>query len=192
VNEAHPNAGSPNGASATAPHQWLNALDAVQAAAQLSRCCGAEQWVALVLSQRPFASLAALIQAADEASAALSEQDLLEAFSHHPEIGSDLDALRRKFQNTAALSVSEQAGVAGADEATLLALSAGNAAYKQRFGFLFIVCASGRSAAEMLALLQARLPNPRSIELQIAAAEHAKIARLRIEKLGPTTEHQRP
>jgi len=138
-----------------------------------------------MLARRPFASLSSLLSAADEESAALSPSDVLEAFSHHPQIGADLEELRRKFQSTAAWSASEQARVSEADEATLLALRDGNRAYRERFGYLFVVCATGKSAAEMLALLRARLEHDPEMELRVAAAEQAKIARLRLEKLSP-------
>jgi 2-oxo-4-hydroxy-4-carboxy-5-ureidoimidazoline decarboxylase len=166
-------------------HLTLNALPLDAARAALGRCCGARRWVEAMLARRPFASQDALLSAADEESRALAPADVLEAFSHHPEIGSNLDELRRKFRTTAALSQSEQARVAGADEATLVALRAGNQAYRERFGYLFIVCATGKSAAEMLALLQARLHNDPDNEIRVAAAEQAKIARLRLSNLSP-------
>jgi len=114
----------------------------------------------------------------------MEKADMLEAFSHHPEIGSDLAALRQRFASTAAWSSAEQAGVAGADDATLEALRDGNVRYRERFGYVFLVCATGKSAAEMLALLQARLPHDADTELRVAAGEQAKITRLRLEKLS--------
>jgi 2-oxo-4-hydroxy-4-carboxy-5-ureidoimidazoline decarboxylase len=165
-------------------HAVLNALPAADARVALARCCGSRRWVEAMLARRPFASLSALLSACDEASAALAREDVLEAFSHHPEIGADLDELRKKFRTTAAWSASEQAGVSSADEATLLALRDGNRAYRERFGYLFIVCASGKSAAEMLSLLRSRLAHDPETELRVAAAEQAKIARLRLEKLA--------
>jgi len=166
------------------PHTVLNALDDAAAATALTRACGARRWVERMLARRPFASTPELYARADEEWRALDSADHLEAFGHHPRIGEDLAELRRRFQNTASLSSREQAGVAGADEHTLELLRDENAAYFQRFGFIFIICASGKSAGEMLAALRTRRGNERAAELAIAAAEHAKITRLRLEGLG--------
>jgi 2-oxo-4-hydroxy-4-carboxy-5-ureidoimidazoline decarboxylase len=136
-----------------------------------------------MLRARPFYSAHSLLSQADEAWNRLEARDYLEAFSHHPEIGADLSELRKKFASTAELSLGEQAGATTASEETLLALRAGNRAYRERFGYSFIVCATGKSALEMLALLERRLPNPADSELSVAAAEQAKITRLRLEKL---------
>jgi len=94
-----------------------------------------------------------------------------------------LDELRKKFAGTAALSQAEQAGAFGASEETLLALREKNRSYRERFGYSFIVCATGKTAAQMLALLEARLGNEAQTELAVAAAEQAKITRLRLEKV---------
>jgi 2-oxo-4-hydroxy-4-carboxy-5-ureidoimidazoline decarboxylase len=166
------------------PHEALNALDPDAAAAALRRCCGAERWVQQLLSARPFVSTAALQERALRIWNGLGAQDYLEAFSHHPQIGENLDELRKRFAATHTLSAREQAGVNGADESTLLALRAGNRSYRERFGHIFIVCATGKSASEMLALLQQRLDNEPAAELAIAAAEQAKITRLRLDGLG--------
>lgn len=166
------------------PHDVLNALGEDDARAALVRCCGARAWVAAMLAQRPFASTAALLAAADEAWARLPRTDVLEAFAHHPRIGASLDELRARFASTSAWASDEQAGARGADATVLERLFTGNLAYEAKFGFIFIVCASGKSAAEMLALLEARLGNPIEAELPIAAGEQAKITRLRLGKLG--------
>jgi 2-oxo-4-hydroxy-4-carboxy-5-ureidoimidazoline decarboxylase len=162
----------------------LNALPELEARELLTRCCGATRWVDAMLSARPFASTAALHAEADAAWARLEARDYLEAFSHHPEIGADLDELRRRFTGTAALSRGEQAGAASASAATLLALREQNREYRERFGYSFIVCATGKTADEMLALLRGRLQNAPAEELTIAAAEQAKITHLRLEKTG--------
>jgi 2-oxo-4-hydroxy-4-carboxy-5-ureidoimidazoline decarboxylase len=167
-------------------HAVLNALEHEAAAEALRRACGAERWVQRMLARRPFASSEALYASADDEWRAATRADHLEAFGHHPQIGENLDALRRRFQSTASLSQHEQAGVEGADEATLLALRDANAAYRERFGFIFIICATGKTAAEMLAALRVRLDNDRDTELSIAAAEHAKITRLRLAGLAST------
>jgi len=136
-----------------------------------------------MLARLPFASHTTMTAAAVEIWAQLGPDDYREAFSHHPEIGADLDELRKKFANTADWSRAEQSAALGASEATLKALSEGNRAYRERFGFSFIVCATGKSAEEMLAMLRTRLKHEPDLELDIAATEQAKITHLRLEKL---------
>lgn len=163
----------------------LAALDAAPpeaARAALGRCCGARRWVESMLASRPFRTRAALIAAAGRAERGMAREDWLEAFSHHPRIG-DLDALRARFAGTAAWAGAEQRGAAAASEATLAALAEGNREYERRFGYIFVVCATGKSADEMLGLLRARLGNAPGAELAIAAAEQSKIARLRLDRL---------
>ena len=161
----------------------LNALDADAAAAALGRCCGARRWVAAMVAARPFSSRTELLGVAETAWWRLGEVDWLEAFEHHPRIGADVEALREKFAATAGWSEGEQSGVEGADEATLQALADCNRRYEAAHGFIFIVCASGKSAEEMLAIVQQRLPSERHMELNVAAGEQAKITALRLEKL---------
>jgi 2-oxo-4-hydroxy-4-carboxy-5-ureidoimidazoline decarboxylase len=161
------------------PHEVLNALD--DASSALERCCGSRRWVEAMMALRPFPSSAALMESAECVWRGLAREDYLEAFAHHPAIGGDLATLRDKF--AAGLSSQEQAGVNGADEQTLLALREGNVRYREKFGYVFLVCATGKTAQEMLTLLQARLANSPAHELPIAAAEHEKITRLRLAKL---------
>jgi 2-oxo-4-hydroxy-4-carboxy-5-ureidoimidazoline decarboxylase len=125
-----------------------------------------------------------LFEVADRVWSELEPKDYLEAFSHHPQIGADIAELKRKFATTASWSASEQAGAGGAELETLEALRDENRTYFERFGFIFIVCATGKTAAEMLELLRARLPNDPATELRIAAGEQAKITKLRLEKLS--------
>jgi 2-oxo-4-hydroxy-4-carboxy-5-ureidoimidazoline decarboxylase len=165
------------------PHSVLNALDAAAAEGALRRCCGAARWVSAMSRARPFASTPALFATAEQHWQGLETADYLEAFSHQPQIGEDLGALKQRFAPTLALSSAEQSGVPVADERTLVALRDANAAYRARFGFIFIVCASGKSAAALLASLTERLPNDPALELAIAAAEQAKITRLRLAGL---------
>jgi 2-oxo-4-hydroxy-4-carboxy-5-ureidoimidazoline decarboxylase len=160
----------------------LNRLEAAAARAALTRCCGSARWVEAMVAARPFATVSALHQAAAQQWAQAGSDDLLEAFRHHPRIG-DLASLRERFASTAAWAGGEQQGAAGADEETLQQLARGNADYQARFGFLFIVCATGKSAAEMLGLLRTRLRNAPAEELRTAAAEQAKITGLRLGKL---------
>lgn len=165
--------------------QRLNAASHHDARVELLRCCGSQTWAARVLEARPFADENALSLASENAFEALTRADWLEAFEHHPRIG-DVNALRAKFATLAATKTwagGEQAAARQASTETLQALAQGNGAYEEKFGFLFIVCATGKSADEMLALLQARLPNDLATELPIAAEQQRQITRLRLEKL---------
>lgn len=160
----------------------FNALPLPEATAAMLRCCGSGRWAGRVLARRPYGSFEDLLIAADESFAELDPPDWLEAFSHHPKIG-DLESLRTKFATTATWASGEQAGVSMARETTLAALAEGNRAYEEKFGYIFIVCATGRSADEMLDALERRLPNEPEDELQAAAAEQMKITHLRLHKL---------
>lgn len=145
----------------------------------LARACGSSRWVERMLARRPFGSREALLSAARAEWDALNEHDWREAFTHHPKIG-DREALRQRFPATHALSAREQAGVDGAPDEVLDALAEGNRRYEERFGYIFIVCASGLSAAEMLSRLNARLGNDPRHEIRMAAGEQAKIMALRL------------
>jgi 2-oxo-4-hydroxy-4-carboxy-5-ureidoimidazoline decarboxylase len=160
----------------------LNALAQGEARDALRRCCGATRWLEAMVAGRPYAGREALFAAAERAWWSLAREDWLEAFRQHPKIG-DADALRTRFPTTAAWAASEQGGVRAAGEATLDSLGDGNRSYQARFGYIFIVCASGKSAEELLGLLRARLGNAPDDELRVAAFEHAKITRIRLEKL---------
>jgi len=160
----------------------LNALQPEQARDALERCCGASAWVDSMVASRPFADRDALFAASDRAARALTRQDWLEAFACHPRIG-DAASLRGKFTDTADWAESEQRGAVGAAAPVLEALARGNQAYERRFGYIFIVCATGWRADEMLAMLETRLSNDPERELSIAAAEQMQITRLRLDKL---------
>jgi 2-oxo-4-hydroxy-4-carboxy-5-ureidoimidazoline decarboxylase len=160
----------------------LNGWSAAEARAALLRCCGSARWAERMAARRPFATEEELFAAAEEVWRGLARADWLEAFAAHPKIG-DLDALRARFAATAAWSAAEQAGMVGAPEATLRALAEGNRRYEARFGHIFIVCASGKTAGEMLALLEQRLNNDPEEELRIAASEQKKITHLRLRSL---------
>lgn len=160
----------------------LNGLAAEDARAAFERCCGARRWVDAMIALRPYKDSLALHAAASRLLESLQRADWLEAFSHHPKIG-DVSALRTKFASTAAWAGTEQNGASVASEATLQALADGNRTYEARFGYIFIVCATGKSADEMLALLEARLGNAPDAELAIAAGEQKRITGLRIDKL---------
>jgi allantoicase len=149
----------------------------------LWRCCGSTRW-AQDMVLHPFVSRAELFGRAQSIWWHLDETDWKQAFAEHPVIGGDLDALRKRFPpNMAAVSESEQAGVAGASEQVLTDLAAANAGYLKRFGYLFLIFATGKSAEQMLAALRARMHNTPENEIRVAAAEQAKITRNRLEKL---------
>ncbi|MBU2954876.1 2-oxo-4-hydroxy-4-carboxy-5-ureidoimidazoline decarboxylase [Marinobacter sp. F3R08] len=162
--------------------ETLNALHHDEAEARFRDCCAAKPWIQGMLDARPYASAEALLARSHELWSELTEQDWLDAFEAHPKIG-DVDSLRAKYASTKALASGEQAGASTASEDILQRLKAGNDTYLARFGFIFIVCASGKSASEMLELLEARLPNSRAEELENAAREQARITELRLEKL---------
>ena len=159
-------------------HELDTAADA-DARAILTRACGSSRWVDRMMARRPFGSDARLLRAARIEWFGLTEADWLEAFSHHPQIG-DRASLASRFPSTHDLSAQEQAAVGQAPADVLSALAEANAAYRDRFGFIFIVCATGKTAEEMLALLRARLPNNRAAELRNAAEEQANITALRL------------
>jgi 2-oxo-4-hydroxy-4-carboxy-5-ureidoimidazoline decarboxylase len=167
------------------PDRLLDTLPEEQALVALLRCCGSPRWAHEMLARRPFGSPAALRSAALAAFRALERDDWLAAFAEHPAIGAELSAFRAKFAGSAAWSHSEQAGAAGASETALDALRALNRDYRNRFGFTFIVCATGKSATEMLAALNARLANDDATELSVASREQEKITELRLGKLVP-------
>jgi allantoicase len=148
----------------------------------LLRCCGSSEWVEQMLLATPFESPEQVYRLAERVADTLSAEDWLEAFAHHPQIG-DLESLSRNFAQTADWASQEQAGSVGAADSVLQALADGNRAYLEKFGFIFIVCATGKSAAEMLTLLEERLSNDPEKELGLAAGEQRKITRLRLEKL---------
>jgi allantoinase len=145
---------------------------------QLLTCCGSRRWAEAMFKAWPEPPFLAAERIADT----LTQEDWLEAFSHHPRIG-DIAFLQERFPATHQLSSSEQAAAASAREETLHALKHANDLYFERFGYIFIVCATGKSAEEMLAILRSRLDNDPSAELQIAAREQRKITRIRLEKL---------
>ena len=160
----------------------LNEATPQAARASLLRCCGSSRWAEEMADRRPFSDADALLEAAATLWQGLDQADWREAFAAHPKIG-DLHSLRDKFASTADLAVAEQAGVGTATEEVLTALARGNSAYEARFGYIYIVSAAGKSADELLALLEARLGNEPGEETSIAAGEQQKITALRLEVL---------
>ena len=148
----------------------------------LLKCCGSTYWAKNVFDARPFESLSDLIEKSDMSWSMCSNVDALEAFSHHPKIGSVAN-LEKKFASTAHWAKNEQQSVKEATNETIKKLAKGNKEYVDKFGYIFIVFASGKSAEEMLALLEMRLKNEPEEEILIAMKQQNKITKLRIEKL---------
>ncbi len=165
---------------------WRRLDDAAPDGARtlLARCCGSRRWVERMLERRPFGSRDALLSAARDEWFGLSDADWREAFADHPTIG-DREALQARFATTRHLAAREQSGVDAAPESVIAALADDNRAYEKKFGFIFIVCATGKTAVEMLDLLRSRLPNSPATEIRVAADEHAQITALRLESLIP-------
>jgi len=163
------------------PWRRLDEATAGDARVWLRRCCGSTRWVEGMLARRPFGSNVALLGAARVVWNALDHSDWLEAFSHHPQIGEREHAAAPA--DTRELSQREQAGVAQASAGIRHALDEGNREYALRFGYIFIICATGRSAESMLAELRRRLQHDATTEIQIAAEEQAQITALRLQAL---------
>jgi OHCU decarboxylase len=171
----------------------LNALDPATAERELLRCCGSTRWARMMASARPFGTADEMLAAADRIWPALGPDDWLQAFRAHPRIGETSESggsggSGRSGGSDASgrsgdWSDQEQAGVRTARDAVRDRLAEGNRHYEARFGYIFIVCATGRSAEEMLAMLERRLTNHPDDELRIAAEEQRNITRLRIAKL---------
>jgi len=163
--------------------RYLNALSEPEVQAQLHRCCASHRWVKAMAAGRPYDDDGAILAAADRSWWALAPDDWREAFAAHPRIG-DRGATDPRHASTRDWSRAEQAGTAAADAATLAALADGNRMYEERFGHVFLIAAAGRTAQEMLAALRRRLHNDPAVELREAAAAHATIIRLRLERLA--------
>jgi len=158
----------------------FNLLSSAKAEAVLLDCCGCARWAANVSAQRPFPDAQSLFEAADAHWRNLACKDWLEAFSHHPQIGEKPSTGSESHQRWAA---GEQAGARDAAEDLKARMARGNRSYFDKFGYIYIVCATGKSAQQMLALLEQRLQNDPARELPIAAEEQRQITRLRLEKL---------
>lgn len=167
----------------------LNRMSADEAAQHLQTCCVARRWVTSLTDARPFSSVEQLLDTADQLWRQASRSDILEAFEGHPRIG-DVATLKKKFAHTAATAGHEQSGMSAADEAVIVEMKALNDAYVERFGYIFIVFASGKSAAEMLSILRSRLNNDPDTEFAVAAAEQGKITRLRLRNLFSETNSE--
>jgi OHCU decarboxylase len=160
----------------------LNLLPARQAETELLKCCGCNEWAQRLIAQRPFESGDDLIAKADRVWWSLEPRQWLEAFHSHPKIG-EQRAARATAAEAQKWSTDEQSGIRNSAPDTIVTLAELNSQYEEKFGYIFIVCASGKSSEEMLSILRERLENPPDDELRIAAAEQAKITELRLRKL---------
>jgi OHCU decarboxylase len=154
-------------------------LNRAEKANLLQQCCGSTTWINKMIEAPPAEDLVDILEIAEEQWYACKQEDWLEAFSHHPRIG-DQEGLRNK------ITESEQVFVQNASEQTLQQLAAANAAYEQKFGHIFIISATGKSAEEILTQLNTRLQNNADTEINNAMEEQLKIIKLHIEKLFTT------
>jgi 2-oxo-4-hydroxy-4-carboxy-5-ureidoimidazoline decarboxylase len=159
--------------------EW-NSADNVAAVETMLVCCGARKWAAAMAAHRPFQSIAELSAAADSLWREMGESDLLEAFACHPRIGERPQA--HNSPQSAEWAREEQSSADRAPDSVLTKIAEGNMLYEQRFGFTYIVCATGKSAEEMLSILKRRLTNERERELQEAAEQQRQITQIRLGK----------
>jgi OHCU decarboxylase len=157
--------------------EW-NAAGGADALNAMLACCGAQRWAAAMIALRPIASVSELSAAADREWSKMGEADWMQAFSCHPRIG-EKKAAHATAKSTA-WSRQEQSAVANAAERVMTELAESNALYEQRHGFTFIVCATGKSAEEMLAILKRRLNNDRPTELREAQEQQRQIMQIRL------------
>ena len=158
-----------------------NSLPSGDAAREILPCCGSSAWAAAMASKRPLLDHRALLAASDEIWRGLGEADWLEAFRSHPRIG-ESSAGKSVVTQSSAWSEQEQQKAATAEAAIKTALKWGNREYEQKFGRIFIVCATGKSASEILEILRRRLHNDDVTELQLAAEEQRQIMQIRLNK----------
>ena len=158
----------------------FNALPAAAAEAALLDCCGAARWTKQVAAKRPFESASALHSAADKSWQEMDQADILEAISRHPQIGEQAASGSETHRRW---SAGEQSGAQAAAEDVKTRLARGNRAYYEKFGYIFLVCATGRTADEILAILEQRLQNDAARELPVAAEQQRLIMQLRLAKL---------
>jgi OHCU decarboxylase len=161
---------------------WNKADEATALDAMIA-CCGARRWASAMVSLRPISSVVELSEAADRVWATMNEADWMEAFACHPRIGER--PARRTAHATAkfdAWSSQEQASAAAAGEKVLSEIAKGNARYEVLYGFTYIVCATGKTAEEMLAILNRRLISNRESELREAAEQQRQITQIRLGK----------
>ena len=161
----------------------LNSLHEEDCRKALFSCCGSTKWVEEMLSYRPFPTKEDLQDKAGKLFKGCNHEDWLEAFSHHAKLGGRSKMEQRAKKNLTQWEKQEQAGTAMANDALLIELEEANIEYENKFGFIFLLCATGKSAVEMLESIYERLPNELNNELSIAMEEQNKITKLRLEKL---------
>jgi OHCU decarboxylase len=159
--------------------EW-NAAGHSEAIQAMIACCGSHRWAEGMVALRPVSSFAQLSEAADNLWRKMGESDLLEAFASHPRIGERKQA--HSSSRSAVWSQQEQSSTNNAPESVLTEIAERNKLYEQQFGFTYIVCATGKSAEQMLALLNRRLMNDRSNELKEAAEQQRQITQIRLGK----------
>ncbi len=162
--------------------EQLNQAAKEAAEADFLNCCGSQTWARLMTEARPFADVAELIKQAEQIWLNLEAKDWLEAFAAHPKIGARKADLQQSAQS-AEWSNAEQAGTRTAADSLRDELEKANRLYEEKFGFIFIVCATGKSAEEMLDLCRRRVRNDADSEIRIAADEQRKITEIRLKKL---------
>jgi OHCU decarboxylase len=152
----------------------LDVMPASEAATVLRSCCGATRWVDAMIAHRPFGSRDALFAAADDEWSRCTSSDWLEAFAHHPRIGE---------RNVEGAAAAEQSGAQDAGRDIQEELRRANQAYEKKFGHIYIVCATGKTAEEMLEIARNRMSNDPQAELCVAAEQQRKIMQIRLRKL---------
>jgi OHCU decarboxylase len=160
----------------------LNNAPPAEAESVFLSCCGSRRWGEKMVGARPFTDFSSLLQYAEQIWHNLEAEDWLEAFAAHPKIGAK-KAVSHQTAQSAAWSKGEQSGTQNADVSVLDALTEANRLYEQKFGFIFIVCATGKSAEEMLEICRRRLNNEPEKEIRVAADEQRKITEIRLKKL---------
>ena len=160
----------------------INQASPAEAREFFGKCCTSNAWVSRMVARRPFQSTAVLRQIADESWTNLGEGDYLEAFQGHPKIG-DINSLQSRYAASKSMAANEQSGVTEANRRLLELLDHGNRVYESRFGFIFIIFATGKTADQLIKSLYARLQNDRNTEVRIAAEEQRKIIHLRLDKM---------
>ena len=165
---------------------WLNSLSDDDAAKELLQCCGSQRWARALTNARPYLTIEALLAKSDEIWRSLDRNDWLEAFRSHPKIG-EKKAADKVSAQARQWSGQEQSDISAASADTVESLATLNRQYEEKFGFIFIICATGKASGEMLTSLRERLEHDPVDELPIAAAEQSKITELRLKKLliGP-------
>jgi len=160
----------------------INSLPPDEAESRFRDCCGSRAWASEMAAARPFVNESALLDQAEKIWWNLSAEDWLEAFAAHPKIG-DKKAAPKQQERSADWSKNEQAGMNETSDTVREELAEANRLYQEKFGYIFIVCATGKSAEEMLGICRERLKNDAGSEINIVVGEQKKITELRLKKL---------